>query len=79
MLRAYFGLIDIFVNYYFEEARYAFFKNAHFLIKITSTSLTAQNETYILIKKKLPDALALDAFSMFGLTILFFNSHVTYS
>ena len=85
MLGAYSGLIDIFVNYYDVEARCVFFTNACVLIKITSTSQTAlssskhfsgrTSHTLFLCNKyfeqKLPDALALAAFSMFGLTILF--------
>ena len=38
MLGAYSGLVDIFVNIYNVEARYAFFTCASFLIKITNTS-----------------------------------------
>ena len=93
MLGAYSGLIDIFVIYYDVEARCVFFTNACVLIKITSTSQTALSSshhfsgrtsyTLFLCNKyfdqKLTDALALAAFSMFGLTILFYICHVTYS
>ena len=82
---AYSGLINIFVNFYDKEARCAFFTYARFLIKITSTSQTARSgyqhflgriSNYPLLcnktfDQKLPDALALADFSMFGLTVLF--------
>ena len=38
MLGAYSALIDIFVNFYEEETRYAVFTYASILIKITSPS-----------------------------------------
>ena len=85
MQGAYYGLINIFVNFYDEEARCAVFTYARFLIKITSTSQTARSgyqhflgrvSNYPLLcnktfDQKLPDALALADFSMFGLTVLF--------
>ena len=37
MLGAYSGLIDVFVYWYDEQARNAFFTYARFIIKITST------------------------------------------
>ena len=83
MLGAYSSLVDIFVNFYDVEARYAFFTYASFLIKITSI-FVKQHEVALIgtminplllcnksFDQKLPDALALVGFSMFGLTILF--------
>ena len=84
MLRAYSGLIGIFVNFHDVEARYACFTLARVLIKITSISQTALsgsqhflgriNYPLLLYNKSfeqnLPDALAKAGFSMIGLTIL---------
>ena len=42
-LEAYSGLIDILVNFYDKEARCAFVTYAGFLIKIMSTSQTAES------------------------------------
>ena len=69
------------------EARCAFLTFARFLTKITSTSLIAQSGSKHFsgrignkyFDQKQPVALALAAFSMFGLTILFYTSHVTNS
>ena len=83
---AYYGLINIFVNFYDEEARCAFFTYARSLIKITSTSQTARSgyqhflgriSNYPLLcnktfDQKLLDALAPAGFSMFGLTIFLY-------
>ena len=82
---AYSGLIDIFLNFYDVEARYAFFTYASFLIKITSTSqITVSGSQHFLCRinnpllfcntsfdQNLPDALALARLSVFGLTIQF--------
>ena len=91
MLGAYSGPIGIFVNVYDEEARYACFTLARVLMKITSISQTALsgsqhflgiiNYPLLLCNKRFdqnrPGALAIVRFSMIGLTILLYTSHVT--